>query len=113
MIEIGHFVHWLSDREQVRPLLCLEPIGADGDGLITIGLAVYPGRDEVAQPAAPEEIAQAFEPLPVPREKYRARAGLAVVLGHGQALVARDIELTLHDPVRPSEVNKVGNFPRP
>ncbi len=44
----------------------------------------------------------------VPREKYRATARLAIVLGQVELLVGRDVELALHHAVGPAEVNQVG-----
>ena len=86
----------------------LELIGRDGDGLVAVGLAVDPRRDQVAQPTAAQEVADADEPAAVPREKDRATACLAVVLGQVELLVGRDVELALNHPVGPAEVDQVG-----
>jgi len=81
MIQIGHFVHRLGDRQAKIPLLRSELFGCDGNGLVAVGLAVDSGRDQVAQAAAAQEVSQADETRTVPREKHRATARLAVVLG--------------------------------
>ncbi len=75
-------------------------------GFVAVGLTVDAGGDQVAEAASAQEIADADEALAVPREKYRATARLAVVLGQFELLVGRDVELALHHAVRPAEMDQ-------
>ena len=110
MVEIRNFVHRFGDREAIGPLLRLELVGRDRDGLVAVGLAVNARGHQIAHAAAAQEISQANEAAAVPREKYRAASGLAVVLRQDHLLVARDVELALHHAVGPAQVDKVGGF---
>ncbi len=108
MIQVSNLVHRLGDRHSENAIAGLELLGRDGDGLVAIGLTVDSRGNQVAEPAAAEEVADANEPLTVPREKDRATAGLAIVLGEVEFLVAGDVQLALHDSVWPKEVDQVG-----
>ena len=108
VIEVGDFVHRLGDREAKDAIGGLELLGRDGDRFVAVGLAVDARSDQVAEAASAQEIADADEAPAVPREKDRATARLAVVLGQVELLVGRDIELALHHPVGPAEVDQVG-----
>src|SRR5208337_1351675 len=110
MIQIGDFVHRLGDRQAKNPLLRSELFGCDGTGLVSVGPAVDSGRDQVAQAAAAQEVSQADETRTVPREKHRATARLAVVLGEHALLVDGDVELALQHTVGPAQVNQVGGL---
>src|ERR671921_486020 len=81
----------------------IEPVGIDRDGLVAVGLAVDVGCDEVAEPAAAEEVAQAGEAGAVPGEEDGATPGLSVVLDERKRLVGRDVQLALHRAVGPAD----------
>ena len=63
LVEVGDLVHRLGDDEPVGAVDGLELVGVDGDGLVAVGLAIDSGGDEVAEPAAAEEVAGAGEPV--------------------------------------------------
>ena len=108
LVEVGDLVHRLGDHEAVRAVDGLELVGVDGDGLVAVGLAVDAGGDEVAEPAAAEEVAQAGEAGAVPGEEDGATAGLAVVLDQRKLLVGRDVQLALHRAVGPADPQQGG-----
>ena len=101
MIDIGDLVHRLGERDPEGAVDRAELVAGDRDGLVAVGLAVDAGGDEIAEPAAAQEVADADEPLAVPREKDGATAGLAVVLGEAELLVGGQVQLALQDAVRP------------
>ena len=106
VIEVRDLVHRLGDREAKDAVAGLELLGRDGDRFVAVGLAVDARGDQIAEAASAQEIADADEAPAVPREKYRATPGLAVVLGQVELLVGRDIELALHDAVGPAEMDQ-------
>ena len=89
VVEISDLVHRLGDREPEDAVDRPELVAGDRDGLVAVGLAVDPRGDQVAEAAAAQEVAEADESLAVPREKDRATARLAVVLGQVELLVGR------------------------
>ena len=107
VIDVGDLVHRLGDREPEDAVDRAELVVRDRDGFVAVGLAVDAGGDQIAEPAAAQEVADADEALAVPREKYRATARLAVVLDQVELLVGRQVELALQDTVRPAEMDEV------
>ena len=103
LVEQDHLFELVVEVDQELPVARHETASLDAHVLVGVGNAVAPGRLEIADRAAAQEVGHELELLPVP-----AGGPLAVQLLDREDAIGLDPDLGLQDTARPADRDRVG-----